>query len=96
MSKAKYWIINCKMPIYICKKENQFYLQTWHGTPLKRLAHDIDVSEDTTFYGSPVFSEQMCNSYDVDVARYHSMNFTKCVLFPSVSKCIWNQSESTD
>ena len=73
MSKAKYWIINCKMPIYICKKENQFYLQTWHGTPLKRLAHDIDVSEDTTFYRSAVTYEQMCNSYDVDVARYNYM-----------------------
>lgn len=72
-SKAKYWIINCKMPIYICKKENQFYLQTWHGTPLKRLAHDIDVSEDTTFYRSAVTYEQMCNSYDVDVARYNYM-----------------------
>lgn len=73
MSKAKYWIINCKMPVYICKKPNQIYLQTWHGTPLKRLAHDIDVSEDTTFYRSAVTYEQMCHSYDVDVARYNYM-----------------------
>ena len=49
LSKAKLWVVNCKLPTYIFKKENQVYLQTWHGTPLKRLAHDIDVSEDTTF-----------------------------------------------
>ena len=73
MSKAKVWVVNCKLPIYICKKEEQYYLQTWHGTPLKRLAHDIDVSEDTTFYRSAVTFEQMCHSYDVDVARYNWM-----------------------
>lgn len=73
MSKAKYWIINCKMPTYICKKEDQIYLQTWHGTPLKRLGHDIDVSEDTTFYRSQVTFEQMCRSYDIDVQRYNFM-----------------------
>lgn len=73
MSKAKYWVINCKMPTYICKKDEQIYLQTWHGTPLKRLAHDIEAAEDTTFYRSAVTFEQMCNSYDIDVARYNYM-----------------------
>ena len=73
MSKAKYWIINCKMPTYICKKPEQVYLQTWHGTPLKRLGHDIIAPEDATFYRSGVSFEQMCNSYDIDVARYNYM-----------------------
>lgn len=73
MSKAKYWIINCKMPTYICKKPEQIYLQTWHGTPLKRLAHDIIAPEDTTFYRSGVSFESMCNSYDIDVERYNYM-----------------------
>ena len=41
LSRAKYWIINCKMPTYISKKDSQVYLQTWHGTPLKRLGYDI-------------------------------------------------------
>ena len=73
LSKAKFWVINCKMPMYICKKPQQVYLQTWHGTPLKKLAHDIDVSEDTTFYRSAVTFEQMTHSYDVDVERYNYM-----------------------
>lgn len=73
LSKAKLWVVNCKLPLYICKKPEQVYLQTWHGTPLKRLAHDIDVAEDTTFYRSAVSYEQMCHSYDVDVARYNYM-----------------------
>lgn len=73
MSKAKYWIINCKMPTYICKKSEQIYLQTWHGTPLKRLAHDIIAPEDATFYRSGVSFEKMCESYDIDVERYNYM-----------------------
>lgn len=73
MARAKYWIINCKMPVYIAKKPNQYYIQTWHGTPLKRLGHDINAAEDATFYRSGVSFEQMCHSYDVDVARYNKM-----------------------
>ena len=73
MSKAKYWIFNCKMPAYIVKKDEQIYLQTWHGTPLKRLGHDIHVDEKTTFYRSKVDAKTMYESYDIDVARYNYM-----------------------
>lgn len=73
LCRAKFWVFNCKMPVYIRKKEDQVYLQTWHGTPLKRLAHDIDVAEDATFYRSEVTFERMANSYDLDVARYNYM-----------------------
>lgn len=73
MAKAKYWIANCKLPNYMSKKTNQVYLQTWHGTPLKRLAHDIIVPEGTTFYRSGLSAEEMRSTYDVDVARYNYM-----------------------
>lgn len=73
MAKAKYWVINCKMPRHIVKKDNQVYLQTWHGTPLKRLAHDIQVKEDTTFYRSEMSFDQMANTYDNDVKKYNYM-----------------------
>ncbi len=73
MPKAKYWVINCKMPEYICKKPKQVYLQTWHGTPLKRLGHDIIAPEGVTFYRSGMSFEEMVKSYDIDVARYNYM-----------------------
>ena len=73
MSKAKYWVINCKMPKHIIKKEGQVYLQTWHGTPLKRLAHDIRVKQETTFYRSEMTFDQMANTYDNDVKKYDYM-----------------------
>ena len=73
LSRAKYWIINCKMPTYISKKDSQVYLQTWHGTPLKRLGYDILKSEDMTFYRSGLSYEKMCETYSIDSARYNYM-----------------------
>ncbi len=73
MSKAKYWIVNCKLPLYMRKKKQQFYLQTWHGVPFKHLGHDIQVDENTTFYRSQLSYEKMCETYDVDAARYDAM-----------------------
>ncbi len=73
LSRAKYWFVNCKLPMYIIKKDSQVYLQTWHGTPLKRLAHDIDVAQDTTFYRSKMNAQQMYQTYDEDVKKYNYM-----------------------
>lgn len=70
LAKSKYWIFNCKMPKYIIKKEGQVYIQTWHGTPLKRLAHDIQISDDATFYRTKVTRAEMVKSYDIDAAKY--------------------------
>ncbi|MCY1053052.1 CDP-glycerol glycerophosphotransferase family protein [Mammaliicoccus sciuri] len=41
--KAKVWIANTRLSSQIEKKDNQLYIQTWHGTPLKKLANDQTV-----------------------------------------------------
>ena len=71
LAKSKYWIVNCKLPRHILKKENQVYLQTWHGTPLKRLAHDIQIGSDAKFYRTGVSKKEMTDTYDIDVKRYN-------------------------
>lgn len=45
MSRAKYWITNTRLPLWIPKPDNTIYLQTWHGTPLKKLGVDIEKVE---------------------------------------------------
>jgi len=42
-SKAKYWISNSRINEAIIKKKKQVYIQTWHGTPLKKLGYDIKI-----------------------------------------------------
>lgn len=42
MPRARYWVTNSRMPLWLPKPKNTVYLQTWHGTPLKRLAADME------------------------------------------------------
>lgn len=73
LARSHYWVVNCKLPMYVLKKKNQVYLQTWHGTPLKKLAYDIEVPEGTTFYRSGMNKEMMHETYRQDVEKYNYM-----------------------
>ncbi|GEB76515.1 CDP-glycerol glycerophosphotransferase family protein [Sporolactobacillus inulinus] len=42
MTRANYWVTNVRLPLWMSKPKDTIYLQTWHGTPLKRLAMDIE------------------------------------------------------
>ena len=42
MNRAGYWVTNARLPLWIPKPKKTKYLQTWHGTPLKRLATDME------------------------------------------------------
>lgn len=41
LATSRVWINNNNFPYYIRKRDEQFYLQTWHGTPIKKLLLDI-------------------------------------------------------
>ncbi|CAM3203309.1 bifunctional glycosyltransferase/CDP-glycerol:glycerophosphate glycerophosphotransferase [Sporolactobacillus spathodeae] len=41
-AQAKYWVNNSRWPLWLPKPKDTVYLQTWHGTPLKRLGADIE------------------------------------------------------
>ncbi len=43
LATAKYRVNNIRFPV-AGRKPDTVYLQTWHGTPLKRLGYDIDVA----------------------------------------------------
>jgi CDP-glycerol glycerophosphotransferase len=41
LARSKYLISNDDMQLPFRKRDGQFYMQTWHGTPLKRIGFDI-------------------------------------------------------
>lgn len=43
LATSRYWINNQNFPTYLTKRKGTSYLQTWHGTPLKKMQHDQDV-----------------------------------------------------
>ncbi|MBM7600166.1 CDP-glycerol glycerophosphotransferase [Virgibacillus halotolerans] len=42
MGTARYWVVNSRLPLWIPKPKHTIYIQTWHGTPLKKLGVDIN------------------------------------------------------
>lgn len=40
LATSKYWVNNQNFPTYIKKRKATKYLQTWHGTPIKKMQHD--------------------------------------------------------
>ena len=45
LGRARYFVSNAPLPPFFRKREGQVFLHTWHGSPLKRIAHDR-VSQD--------------------------------------------------
>jgi CDP-glycerol glycerophosphotransferase len=41
LARAKYWVNNQSFPHYLQRRPDGVYIQTWHGTPLKRMQHDL-------------------------------------------------------
>ena len=42
LATSKYWVNNQNFPYYITKRKSTTFLQTWHGTPLKKMLYDIE------------------------------------------------------
>ena len=43
LASSKYWVFNFKTTEDFVKREEQIFIQCWHGTPLKRLGCDIEI-----------------------------------------------------
>lgn len=43
---ARFWVNNVSVPDFFVPGKNQIYIETWHGTPLKRLGCDITTDAD--------------------------------------------------
>lgn len=42
LAKAKYWIFNSNTRPFLKPREGQVFVQTWHGTPFKKIGCDVE------------------------------------------------------
>ena len=74
MPRAKGWVINTRTPIYMVKNKRTTDVQTWHGTPLKKLG--LDISEvkiagyDTASYREEFIKEAAVWDYLISPNTY--------------------------
>lgn len=73
---SKFLINNSDFPDYYRKSPGQYYLQTWHGTPLKRIANDVPPASLSFNYRELMSQEVKVwdlmlaqNEYSADVFR---------------------------
>lgn len=62
---SKYIINNSRMPIKFKKKSKQIYIQTWHGTPLKQLVHDMQ-----EVHLPNVSTQKYKLDFDIDIKKW--------------------------
>lgn len=85
MARARFWVTNSRMPLWIPKPKNTIYLQTWHGTPLKKLAGDMKEvlmpGTTTEQYKQEFFQETRNWDYLISPNRYSSEIFRRAFQF---------------
>jgi len=49
LAMSKYWVTNSRVQEGLWPEKNHVYVQSWHGTPLKRLGADLDYSSNALY-----------------------------------------------
>ena len=76
-------VFNSKASRYgTVKREGNVFLQTWHGTPLKKLGFDIeDISSATPKYKQHIYKQSRAWDYLIAANGFSSDTFRRCFMF---------------
>jgi CDP-glycerol glycerophosphotransferase len=82
LARCKYMVFNSRQPVWALKREDSVFLQTWHGTPLKKLVFDIeDINSATPKYKQQVYKQSRAWDYLIAANGFSSETFKRCFLF---------------
>ena len=80
LALSKYWVNNIIFPIHYKRKGN-IYLQTWHGTPLKKLGYDITIPGPEVEGRENFYSESRNWDYLISSNTYSTEIFKRAFKF---------------
>lgn len=83
---AGVWVSDSRLPRYIIKRDQCKYIQTWHGTPLKKLALDMDsvfMAGETTLdsYKKNFYDNTQTWDYLISQNQYSTEIFRRAFAF---------------
>lgn len=82
MARSKYYVFNSRQPEWAKKRKGNIFLQTWHGTPLKKLVFDQDdVSSATPRYKAQVYKQSRAWDYLIAANYFSSETFKRCFMY---------------
>ncbi len=82
MTRSKYWVNNMRQPHSYKKRPGQIMLETWHGTPLKKLVFDMeDVHSASPEYKQIVYEQSRDWDYLLSDNPFSTEKFQSCFLY---------------
>lgn len=82
LARSKYFVFNGRQPEWVKKREGNIFLQTWHGTPLKKLVFDLeDINSASPKYKQQVYKQQKVWDYLIAPNAFSSETFRRCFMF---------------
>lgn len=83
ITRAKYIICNTRQPIWYRKREGAVFLETWHGTPLKKLAFDLDdIHAASQDHKTKFFTQSRDWDYLISANRFSTDVFERAFCYP--------------
>lgn len=82
LARAKYFVFNVRQPDWFKKRDGVVFLETWHGTPLKKLAFDLE----EVYGASPAAKKQIYTAskkwdYLIAANEFSSETFKRCYMY---------------
>lgn len=83
LAVSKYQVFNMRQPKWFIKRKGTIFLETWHGTPLKRLVFDMDnVASSNPHYKQIFYKQSRQWDYLLAPNSFSSLVFARAFLFP--------------
>ncbi len=82
LGMSKFFVMNVRQPKFFVKREGTVFLETWHGTPLKKLVFD----QDEVVFASPMYKKNFwmqTKQWDYLIApnKFSSDIFRHCFMY---------------
>ena len=82
LAVSKYLVFNVRPPLWYRKREEQVFLETWHGTPLKRLVFDQEeVTSASPKYKQQFYRQRKDWDFLVSANPFSTKIFRSCFLY---------------
>ncbi len=82
LARCGYFVFNSRQPEWAIKRPESIFLETWHGTPLKKLVFDIDdITSASPKYKQQVYKQSRAWDYLIAPNAFSSQTFRRCFMY---------------
>ncbi|HEX3076395.1 MAG TPA: CDP-glycerol glycerophosphotransferase family protein, partial [Lachnospiraceae bacterium] len=85
LARCKYDVFNVRPPQWVRKRKGNVFLETWHGTPLKKLVFDQEeVTAASPLYKQQFYKQSRDWDYLIAANYFSSEVFRRCFMYNNV------------